>query len=66
MKTVNRRERSMKYSKAEVKYVPLSNRKDHMANRMTRIGAPLLVLLLFPTVVSAELRRVQIGVTGLD
>ena len=37
-----------------------------MANRMTRIGAPLLALLLFPAAASAELRRVQIGVTGLD
>jgi len=35
-------------------------------NRIFRSGAALLALTLLPSVAFAELRRVQIGVTGLD
>ena len=37
-----------------------------MTNRIIGTGATILALLLSPAVASAELRRVQIGVSGLD
>lgn len=35
-------------------------------NRMIRTGAALLALTLLPSVASAELRRVQLNVLGMD